>query len=93
MKSDNNKILITGSAGFIGFHLSRQLLSKGYQIIGLDSLNEYYDVKLKIDRNKILQNIMIINSIKLILKITKRLRNLLLKLILQLLYIYRTGRS
>ena len=48
-------LVITGSAGFIGFHLSLKLLKKGYQVIGIDNLNNYYDVKLKKDRNKILK--------------------------------------
>jgi UDP-glucuronate 4-epimerase len=41
------KILVTGAAGFIGFHLSKQLLARGEQVIGLDNLNNYYDVPLK----------------------------------------------
>ena len=49
------KILITGSSGFIGFHLARKLLEKGIEVHGYDSLNNYYDVKLKKDRNKILE--------------------------------------
>ena len=49
------KILITGSAGFIGFSLAKKLLKKGYEILGYDSLNKYYDVKLKLSRNKILK--------------------------------------
>jgi UDP-glucuronate 4-epimerase len=49
------KILITGSAGFIGFHLSKELLEKGHLVIGVDNFNDYYDVKLKEDRNKILE--------------------------------------
>lgn len=44
------KILITGAAGFIGFHLSIQLLMLGYDVVGIDNLNNYYDVKLKDDR-------------------------------------------
>ena len=48
------KILITGSAGFIGFHLSRRLLSEGFEVVGLDNLNDYYDVNLKNARNGIL---------------------------------------
>ena len=40
-------ILVTGAAGFIGFHLSRRLLEEGSHVTGLDSLNDYYDVKLK----------------------------------------------
>lgn len=42
-----NKILITGSAGFIGFHLCRRLLRDGFSVVGLDNLNDYYDVNLK----------------------------------------------
>ncbi|MCL0045166.1 NAD-dependent epimerase [Nitrospinaceae bacterium] len=49
------KILVTGSAGFIGFHTSKQLLDSGYDVIGLDNLNNYYDIKLKKNRLKILQ--------------------------------------
>ena len=53
---DVNKIyLVTGGAGFIGFHLSRSLLEKGARVIGFDNLNDYYDVKLKEDRLKILR--------------------------------------
>ena len=51
----NKKYLITGSAGFIGFHLSKKLLTKGFIVIGIDNLNNYYDQKLKKDRNKILK--------------------------------------
>ena len=43
-------MLITGSAGFIGFHLARRLLEEGYTIIGFDNLNDYYDVSLKQSR-------------------------------------------
>jgi UDP-glucuronate 4-epimerase len=45
-----NHILVTGAAGFIGFHLCRHLLDHNRQIIGLDNLNDYYDVNLKKDR-------------------------------------------
>ncbi len=41
------RILVTGSAGFIGFHLSARLISLGYNVSGLDSMNNYYDVALK----------------------------------------------
>ena len=48
--SQKTFILITGAAGFIGYHLCKFLLSKGFSIIGVDNLNSYYDVKLKKDR-------------------------------------------
>jgi UDP-glucuronate 4-epimerase len=44
------KFLVTGAAGFIGFHVSRRLLDRGDQVVGLDNLNDYYDVRLKYDR-------------------------------------------
>ena len=43
----HHPILVTGSAGFIGFHVSRRLLSQGHRVIGFDNLNDYYDPKLK----------------------------------------------
>lgn len=49
------KILVTGSAGFIGFHLSNLLLEEAHQVIGIDNLNDYYDVKLKVARLDILK--------------------------------------
>ena len=70
----NKKYLITGSAGFIGFHLSKKLLSKGFIVVGIDNLNNYYDQNLKKDRNKILKNLKIINLKKLILEIIKNLK-------------------
>ena len=48
------KILITGAAGFIGFHLSNLLLQKGYDVISIDNMNDYYDIKLKEGRLSIL---------------------------------------
>ncbi|MCG6536661.1 MAG: SDR family NAD(P)-dependent oxidoreductase, partial [Syntrophales bacterium LBB04] len=41
------KILVTGAAGFIGFHVARRLLEAGEHVVGLDNLNDYYDVSLK----------------------------------------------
>ena len=50
----NKKILVTGCSGFIGFSLALNLLNKGHKILGYDSINDYYDVNLKLSRNKIL---------------------------------------
>ena len=44
------KYLVTGAAGFIGFHVSRRLLARGEQVVGLDNVNDYYDVRLKYAR-------------------------------------------
>ncbi|PLX16448.1 MAG: NAD-dependent epimerase, partial [Salinivirgaceae bacterium] len=46
------KVLLTGSAVFIGFHLTQHLLSKNYEVIGIDEINDYYDTNLKLDRLK-----------------------------------------
>ena len=50
------RILVTGSAGFIGFHLAKELLKNGNTVIGIDNFNDYYDVNLKTERNKYLIN-------------------------------------
>jgi UDP-glucuronate 4-epimerase len=44
------KILVTGTAGFVGFHLVKRLAERGFNVVGLDNLNAYYDVQLKLDR-------------------------------------------
>jgi UDP-glucuronate 4-epimerase len=56
MAFEYRKVLITGAAGFIGFHLARRLMANGVFVTGLDNLNTYYDVNLKKDRLKILQS-------------------------------------
>ena len=48
------KIFITGSSGFIGFHVSKRYLDKGFKVCGFDSMNNYYDINLKESRLKIL---------------------------------------
>lgn len=49
------KVLVTGAAGFIGFHLSNRLLKEGFKVIGIDNLNDYYEVNLKYSRLGLLQ--------------------------------------
>lgn len=50
-----DKILVTGTAGFIGFHLAKKLLEDGFEVIGIDCFNDYYDVRVKDKRNSILE--------------------------------------
>ena len=45
--SKSKKILVTGTAGFIGFHLAKKLLERGDEVVGIDNINDYYDVNLK----------------------------------------------
>lgn len=77
-KISESTILVTGSAGFIGFHLSKKLLEIGATVIGLDNFNDYYDVNIKKERNKILKkydNFKIykgdLNNVKIIRRIFK----------------------
>jgi UDP-glucuronate 4-epimerase len=49
------KIIVTGTAGFIGFHLARRLLAEGHEVVGIDNFNDYYSVRLKEDRNRLLE--------------------------------------
>ncbi len=73
------KFFITGSSGFIGFHLSKKLLDKGYQVHGFDSMNNYYDVKLKKARYKILNKYKKFSFTKGKLENKKNLSNSILK--------------
>ena len=50
------KILVTGAAGFIGFHTAKQLLERGETVVGLDNFNDYYDTGLKESRAAVLDN-------------------------------------
>ncbi|MBT4708749.1 MAG: NAD-dependent epimerase/dehydratase family protein, partial [Flavobacteriaceae bacterium] len=49
------KILVTGSAGFIGYHLCNSLLNDGYDVLGIDNINDYYNKNLKLERLQILK--------------------------------------
>ena len=57
MKTKFKKIIITGSAGFIGYHLSTKLAKSGFEVFGIDNLNSYYDISLKKSRLKTLSQI------------------------------------
>ncbi len=70
------KVLVTGAAGFIGFHLSQLLIKKGYQVIGIDNLNDYYDVNLKYGRLEILKKEEDFNFYKIDLKDKEDIDNL-----------------
>ncbi len=67
-----NKVLVTGAAGFIGFHLSRLLIKNGFQVVGIDNINNYYDPNLKlirlqelgIDTDRIVENTPIDGAIR-----------------------------
>jgi UDP-glucuronate 4-epimerase len=54
-RTKKQAVLVTGSAGFIGFHLAQKLLKAGFTVVGLDNLNDYYDPKLKEARNALLK--------------------------------------
>jgi len=73
------KIFITGSSGFIGFHLSKKLLDNGYKIHGFDSMNNYYDVKLKKARYRILNKYKNFSFTKGQLENQKNISNSILK--------------
>lgn len=49
-ENNTKKVLVTGAAGFIGFHVIQRFLKEGYEVVGLDSINDYYSVQLKMDR-------------------------------------------
>ena len=53
---EKEKILVTGSAGFIGFHLCKRLLKENFDVLGFDNINNYYSKKLKLSRLKILKD-------------------------------------
>jgi len=73
------KILVTGVAGFIGMHSAKKLLDDGHEIIGIDNLNDYYDVTLKEDRLKILEGFKDFKFLKLDIKNQKDVLDLFKK--------------
>ena len=73
------KLFITGSSGFIGFHLSKKLLDKGHSVHGFDSMNDYYDIKLKKARYQLLNKYKKFSFTKSKLENQKKLSNSVLK--------------
>ena len=73
------KIFITGSSGFIGFHLAKKLLDRGHVVHGFDSMNNYYDINLKKGRYKILKKYKKFSFTKNVLENKKILSNSILK--------------
>lgn len=62
------KVFVTGSAGFIGFHLSRRLLADGHEVLGYDGMTPYYDVALKVSRRNILRQFQHFTSVEAMLE-------------------------
>jgi len=73
------KILVTGVAGFIGMHSAKKLLDDGHEVIGIDNLNDYYDVTLKEDRLKLLEGYKNFRFLKLDIKDQKDVADLFKK--------------
>tara|TARA_B100000900_G_scaffold412352_2_gene433951 strand:+ start:128 stop:1090 length:963 start_codon:yes stop_codon:yes gene_type:complete len=71
---DYRRILVTGSSGFIGFHLCKSLLENGYQVFGIDNMNDYYDVNLKEQRLRLLKRFQNFNFKKLDITNMQKLR-------------------
>ena len=74
-----SKIFITGSSGFIGFHVAKKFLDKGLKVHGYDSMNNYYDVKLKKSRLSILKKYKNFSFTKANIENLEKLRNTILK--------------
>src|SRR5258708_13383225 len=74
-RMSSKTILVTGSAGFIGFHLSQKLLTQNHKVVGFDNVNDYYDVYLKEALTAILKKSPNFVFIKGALKILAHLKN------------------
>ena len=70
------KVLVTGCAGFIGFHLSKKLINQSYKVCGVDNLNDYYDVNIKKNRLKILKKFKNFNFYKIDLVNNKKIKKI-----------------
>ena len=55
MASYKKIAIVTGSASFIGFHMSKRLLEEGWKVVGIDNLNSFYDISLKSKRHELLK--------------------------------------
>ena len=77
MAGNRKKVLITGAAGFIGMHLSEKLLKKNFVVVGIDNLNDYYDVRLKKERIKNLKKYKNFHFYKVDLLQVKKLEDLM----------------
>ena len=77
-----SKIYITGAAGFIGFHVAKKFLSKGIKVHGFDSINNYYDTRLKKTRLNILKKYKNFSFTKGLLENQKLLNQSVLELVL-----------
>jgi UDP-glucuronate 4-epimerase len=73
------RCLITGTAGFVGFHLSKRLLEQGHEVIGVDGMTPYYDVKLKEDRHAQLQQFGHFTAHRCMLEDAPRLRTIVVE--------------
>ena len=74
------RILVTGAAGFIGYHLIKKILNKNKKVIGIDNINSYYDIKLKKDRiNNLKKNYKKFSFLKIDLSNYKKLNDIVKK--------------
>ena len=87
-KIKQNKILVTGCSGFIGFHVAKTLLDRNFQVCGIDNMNNYYDQRLKRERLKILKKERNFKFFKIDICDTKKINNLFKKSLFSFEYIY-----